>query len=183
MADLRDIQRTLKGDSEAFKRLIERYQQHVAGILWKFTRDHRVHDELAQDVFVEMYLSLRTYKGKAPLSHWLARIATRIGYRFWKEKQSRSRDESFSLTEWDGALMDGQQRIDPSEAARVLYELLAQLAPRDRLVLTLRYLEECDIEETARRTGWSKPMVKVQSLRARKKLRKLFEKAGWEVTL
>ncbi len=184
VADLRQIEQTLNGDSEAYKRLIERHQQHVANILWKFTRDPRTHEELVQDVFVEAFLSLRTYKGKAPLSHWLATIATRVGYAFWKDTYDRRRMEPFSLADWNELLdPDGEPNPDPSDAARFMYELLAQLNPRDRLVLTLRYLEECDIDETARRTGWSKAMVKVQSLRARHRLKKLFEKAGRELEL
>ncbi|MBE0536097.1 MAG: RNA polymerase sigma factor [Phycisphaerae bacterium] len=184
ITDLREIERTLAGDSESYKRLIERYQQHVAGILWKFTRDARMHEELVQDVFVEAYLSLRTYKGKAPLSHWLATITTRVGYGFWKQNHDRRRAEAFSLADWDGLVQaDGEQCVDPSEAGRFLYALLAQLGPRDRLVLTLRYLEGCDIEETARRTGWSKSMVKVQSLRAKRRLKQLFEKTGVELEL
>lgn len=184
IADLREVERTLDGDSEAYKRLIERHQRHVAGILRRFTRDPRTHEELVQDVFVEAYLSLRTYKGKAPLPHWLARIATRVGYGFWKENDDRRRAEPFGAADLDGMLQaDGQRKVDPSEAARFLHELLAQLGPRDRLVLTLRYLEECDIEETARRTGWSKAMVKVQTLRAKRRLKKLFQRTGWELEL
>jgi RNA polymerase sigma factor (sigma-70 family) len=55
------------------------------------------------------------------------------------------------------------------------------MPPRDRLVLTLRYLEQCDVAETARRTGWTRTMVKVQTLRARNKLRKLIEQSGTEL--
>ena len=64
-----------------------------------------------------------------------------------------------------------------------MHRLLEQLPPRDRLVLTLRYLEECDVAATARRTGWSKTMVKVQTLRARNKLRQLIEQSGTELLL
>ena len=181
-AELRDVWRTLQGDSEAYKRLIERHQQHVSAIMWRFTRDRGVHEELVQDVFVEAYLSLRTYKGKAPLSHWLARIATRVGYGFWKANQ-QGPGEAVSLADWDGVAEDGDGGMEPAEAGRLLYDLLGRLGPRDRLVLTLRYLEECDTEETSRRTGWSKAMVKVQSLRAKARLKKLAEKAGWELQL
>jgi DNA-directed RNA polymerase specialized sigma24 family protein len=45
----------------------------------------------------------------------------------------------------------------------------------------LRYLEQCDVAETAQRTGWTKAMVKVQTWRAMKKLEKLFEKAEKEI--
>ena len=58
----------------------------------------------------------------------------------------------------------------------MLHELLAKLPPRDRLVLTLLYLEGLSVAQAAQRAGWSKAMVKVQAFRARKKLRALLEK-------
>jgi RNA polymerase sigma-70 factor (ECF subfamily) len=178
-----DIQRSGQGDSEAYRRLIERHQEHVGRILWRFSRDRRIHEELVQDVFVEAYLSLSTYRAKAPFEHWLARIATRVGYRYWKERGRQKQAEPFSVEEWDQVVGDEDvlDKLEPNEAADLLHRLLEQLPPRDRLVLTLRYLEECDVAETARRTGWSKAMVKVQTLRARNKLQKLIEQSGTEL--
>ncbi|MBP7052636.1 MAG: RNA polymerase sigma factor [Phycisphaerae bacterium] len=182
--DVEDVRQAQQGDADAYRRLVERHQDHVARILWRFSRDRGTHEELVQDVFVEAYLSLSRYRGKAPLEHWLARIATRVGYRHWKEKARRRRTESFDVQEWDGA-MDGDRvagTVEPNEAAEVLHHVFAQLAPRDRLVLTLRYLEQCDVVETSRRTGWTKTMVKVQTLRARNRLRRLLEQHGVELT-
>lgn len=183
--DWNDVKRTRRGDSEAYRRLIERHQDRVARMLWRFSRDRRVHEELVQDVFVEAYLSLRGYDGKAPLAHWLARIATRVGYRYWKEKARRRGMAAFDLQEWDEAVGAAlaTDAPEPDQAGELLHQLLAQMAPRDRLVLTLRYLEQCDIVETARRTGWTKTMVKVQTLRARNRLRKLVEQSGTELVL
>lgn len=180
--DWEDVRRTRDGDPDAYRRLIERHQDHVAGILWRFSRDRRVHEELVQDVFVEAYLSLRGYRNQAPLQHWLSRIATRVGYRYWKEKARSRQSEPFDIQEWDEAAGDGQAArvLEPNHAAELLHQLLEQMPPRDRLVLTLRYLDQCDVAETARRTGWTKTMVKVQTLRARNKLRKLMEKSGAE---
>jgi RNA polymerase sigma-70 factor, ECF subfamily len=182
-ADLEDIEKTRQGDPDAYQRLVERYQDHVARILWRFTRDRAIHEELAQDVFVEAYLSLNTYRGRAPFDHWLARIATRVGYRFWKEKAKRREAQTFSLAEWDQVVDDDDaiRNIEVDQAADLLHGLLEQLPPRDRLVLMLRYLEGCDVAETAKRTGWTKTMVKVQALRARDKLKKLVERSGMEL--
>ncbi|MHC4519991.1 MAG: RNA polymerase sigma factor [Planctomycetota bacterium] len=182
-ADREDIEATRRGDPDAYQRLVERYQDHVARILWRFSRDRAVHEELVQDVFVEAYLSLNTYRGRAPLGHWLARIATRVGYRFWKEKTRQREAEPFSLAEWDEIAQDDDaiDRIEANQAADLLHRLLEQLPPRDRLVLTLRYLEGCDVAETSRRTGWTKTMVKVQALRARDKLKRLVERSGMEL--
>ncbi len=175
-----DVRRSLQGDPEAYRRLIERHQEHIGRVLWRFSRDRRVHEELVQDVFVEAYLSLGQYHGKAPFVHWLSRIATRVGYRYWKQVARRKKRESFTLEEWDQLPGDSVEKMDASQAAALVHRLLGQLPPRDRLVLTLRYLEECDVAETAQRTGWTKSMVKVQTWRARKKLEKLFTEAEKE---
>jgi RNA polymerase sigma-70 factor (ECF subfamily) len=180
-AELEDIRLSRQGDSDAYTRLIKQHQSHVSRILWRFSRDRLVHEELVQDVFVEAYMSLHSYRQKAPFDHWLSRIATRVGYRYWKQMARRQETESFSLAEWDQFPDKSPDDIDPGQAADLLHRLLAQLNPRDRLVLTLRYLEGCDVAETARRTGWTKSMVKVQTMRARKRLEKLFTQAGKEL--
>ena len=180
-AELQDVRQSRRGDSDAYTRLIKQHQPQVSRIMWRFSRDHLVHEELIQDVFVEAYLSLGSYREKAPFGHWLSRIATRIGYRYWKQLARRGKTESFSLAEWDQLPDKSPDNIDPGRAAEMLYRLLGQLRPRDRLVLTLRYLEGCDVAETARRTGWTKSLVKVQSRRARKRLEKLFAEAGKEL--
>jgi len=173
--DLEYIRQSRQGDSDAYRRLIEKHQEHVGAILWRFSRDRLVHEELVQDVFVEAYLSLKSYRAKAPFAHWLARIATRVGYRYWKQTARVQQAEPFSLEQWDRVAGSGDQQVEATEAAELMHSLMAQLPPRDRLVLTLRYLEGCDVAQTAQRTGWTKTMVKVQSLRARSKLKKLFE--------
>jgi RNA polymerase sigma-70 factor (ECF subfamily) len=184
MPDEADVQQARRGDPDAYRRLVERHQDYVAGILWRFSRDRQVHEELVQDTFVEAYLSLNTYHAKAPLAHWLARIATRVGYRYWKEKARQQKREPLHLDLWGRASEDDGivSVLEPSRAAELLHELLGQLPPRDRLVLTLRYLDQCDVAQTAERTGWTRTMVKVQTMRARKRLRKLVERSGMELT-
>jgi RNA polymerase sigma-70 factor (ECF subfamily) len=59
-----------------------------------------------------------------------------------------------------------------------VHRVLAQLPPRDRLVLTLVYLQGCTIDEAATLAGWTRTMTKVQAHRARGKLKKLLESDG-----
>ncbi|MBP8304861.1 MAG: sigma-70 family RNA polymerase sigma factor [Phycisphaerae bacterium] len=171
--DRADIRESLGGDPAAYRRLVERHQAQVSKILWRFSRDRRVHEELVQDTFVEAYLSLRGFKGTAPFSHWLARIATRVGYQYWKQASRPARTWSLTVEEWDRLADTQVSTLQAGEVGALVHRLLEQLPPRDRLVLTLRYLEGCDVAQTARRIGWTQSMVKVQTLRARKKLEKL----------
>jgi RNA polymerase sigma-70 factor (ECF subfamily) len=175
--DLDDVRHCLGGDGDAYRRLIERHQKQVSAMMWRFSRDPEVHEELVQDVFVQAYESLANYRARAPFAHWLARIATRVGYAHWKRQKREKAIETVPLEDWHHIPEEPPAEMEPAEAGELLHKLLAELPPRDRLVLTLRYVEDHSVEKTAELTGWSQTMVKVQAWRARKKLQALFEKA------
>ena len=177
-ADAAEIAATLAGDRAAFGRLVTRHQQDVANYLWRFTRQRGEWEELVQDVFVEAYLSLRTFRGAAPLQHWLKRIATRVGYRYWRGRAKRRAQHAGQREALESLATATARPFAATEAAETVHALLAQLPPRDRLVLTLLYLEECSVEQIAALTGWSRTMTKVQAFRARGKLKRLMEVQG-----
>ena len=177
--DRRDIAASLDGDERSFARLIERYEGTVAHQMWRFTRDEAELESLTQEVFVEVYFSLAGYKAKAPFLHWLRRIATRVGYRYWK-RQARERDRRETLDTWRADFEVSTRPEEPTEAAELLFGLLEQLPPKDRLVLTLLYFEELDTREIGERLGWSRSLVKVRAFRARQKLKTMLEDEGMD---
>lgn len=180
--DHEDIEASLAGDGGAYARLVQRHEADVARRMWRFSRDPTVCEELVQDVFVEAWRGLASFRGRAPFQHWLRRIATRVGYRYWKH---RHRDErALALADSDAA-PDAERELDAPKAAEMLHALLARLKPADRLVLTLMYFDDCGTKEIAERTGWNRAMVKMRVHRARNRLRriaeeeKLLERLGW----
>jgi RNA polymerase sigma-70 factor (ECF subfamily) len=173
--DLVDVRAAGQGDGEAYARLIARHQQQIAARMRTFARQKSEIEELTQDVFVEAYLSLRGYRGQAPFAHWLQRIATRVGYRYWKRLARDRRRVAEHLEEHQDAARAAVDTGDAAAAGELVHRLLARLPPRDRLVLTLMYLEGHSVAEAAALSGWSAPMVKVQAFRARKKLKRLLE--------
>lgn len=175
--DRKDIAESLAGNGEGFARLVRRYQDRVAVQMWRFTRDAVVLDQLVQDVFVEAYLSLKGFRSQAPFLHWLRRIATRVGFRYWKS-QARIEEREGALKETQMSLTAAPEALTPGEAADMLYQLFRRLPPADRLVLNLFYFEECDVKQIADRSGWNRALVKVRLHRARKKLKSLLEEAG-----
>ncbi len=177
-SDRLDIRASLEGEEDAYARLVRRYQPLVSAQMWRFTRDRDILAELAQDVFVEVYLSLGSYRGRAPFLHWVRRIATRVGYRYWK-RQARERRRRVAFAEWKRSPPSLGMDPSPSEAAVYLQALLEQLDPPDRLVLTLQCFEGCNTREIADRTGWSRALVKVRAHRARCKLRAKLTRMGW----
>jgi RNA polymerase sigma-70 factor (ECF subfamily) len=173
--DEADVRASLDGDGQAFGRLVQRYQAPIAAYLWRFTRQRADWEELIQDVFVEAFVSLPGYRAEAPLLHWLKRIATRVGYRYWRRRQAQRREKPIREAE---ATADRFDALSAGEASELVHALLARLSPRDRLVMTLVYLEECSTREIAQLTGWSESLVKVQAYRARKRLKKLCNQEG-----
>lgn len=173
--DLRDIRASLSGDEDGYARLVRRHQQQIAARMWKFTRDRQALEELVHEVFVEAFFSLSGYRGTGPFPAWLDRIATRVGYRFWKRQRRAGR--TVALEDYDRAA-PGDDPDPAASRAVALHRVLAQLSPRDRLVLTLMYWENLSVAEIAQHTGWTQAMVKVQAHRARKRLKKSLEQAG-----
>lgn len=176
--DVADIEAVLNGDEDAYQRIVERHSPAVQKQMRNFSRDPLVQEELAQDVFVEAYLGLGNYRGDAPFRHWLARIATLTGYKFWKKRDKGKRD--VSLSEAQDLVAAKPDEKDPNAAAELLYDLLATLPAEDRLILTLMYLENVPQEEIADRIGGTRVVVAVKIYRAKQKLKKLGEQEPWE---
>ena len=175
--DLADIQAVSNGEEDAYKRMVERYQPLVSRQMWRFTRDPVLLEELVQEVFVQAYFSLTSYRAEAPFLHWIRRVATRVGYQHWK-RQERERRRREALQDSPIPTGGGSSRWTALEAADAVHRLLARMKPRDRLVLTLLHLEGCDTREISERTGWSRSLVKVRAHRARKKLKALLVECG-----
>jgi RNA polymerase sigma-70 factor (ECF subfamily) len=176
--DSQDIRDCQQGDEQAYARLVKRYESLIGRQMWRFTRDPQRLEELVQEVFVEVYTSLHSFKGSAPFEHWIRKIATRVGYRFWKHKARDSeRREKLELNRQE--ILHSQADASPSEAAEYLFNLLGTLPPQERVVLTLLYFDGWDTQEIADHMGWTRSLVKVRAFRARKKLKKKLEIAGY----
>lgn len=176
--DLADVRSALAGDDEAYARIVRRYQPLLFRQMHRFTRDRAVLDELVQEAFVEAWFSLKSYRAKAPFLHWLRRIATRVGYRYWKQLERRRRLDSAAREQAQAA--PANPDAAPDDAGEVVFAYLERLPPPDRLVLTLSYLDECSTKEIADRTGWSPTLVRVRAHRARQRLKRILEDEGIE---
>jgi RNA polymerase sigma-70 factor (ECF subfamily) len=177
-ADRADIQATIEGDHDAYARLVRRYQQRIGNYLWRFTQNATDHEDLVHGVFVEAYISLPTFRAHGVFRNWLLTIATRVGFAYWKQR-ARRRDQEVLLEAAPEPMSVEKASNEEADLER-LEMILASMSPRDRLVLTLLHLEERSVAETAKLTGWSQSMVKVQAHRARKKLKRLIEESEHE---
>jgi RNA polymerase sigma-70 factor (ECF subfamily) len=186
LADSQIIAQVLSGRVNLFEELIVRHQDQVAAIVAGKVPPERT-AEVAHEVFVRSFKSLRNFRGDSPFQHWLSSIAVRACRDFWRG-QYRNRETPLSalsqeaqawLESQDGAASGGQgpNPTDSFETKELIDWALGQLKPDDRLVLTLTYLEDKSVSETAELMGISQANVKIKAMRARGKLRKIIGKA------
>jgi RNA polymerase sigma-70 factor, ECF subfamily len=181
------ITQVLNGDRNAFAFLLKKYKMYVLKIVNRHI-PYGDAEEVAHDAFIRAYESLSKFKGPAGFRMWLAAIATRTCYDYWRRAYRNKEIAMSSLgdehREWIERAASELSDTSPddigrqAEAREVVAWALARLSPEDRMVLELVYMEGLTVREVADLLGWSMANVKIRSFRSRKKLHKLLRNAG-----
>jgi RNA polymerase sigma-70 factor (ECF subfamily) len=115
-------------------------------------------------------------------THWVSRIAVTTCIDQLRAQKRRPEFRWADLSEQEAEVLDSVLTNESDVAANdalaareLVYKLLGQLKPEDRLVLKLLDLEQHSVAEISEITGWNQSLVKVRAFRARGKLKKLFE--------
>lgn len=173
------IAAVLQGDAASFEPLVQKYSPRLFATARRYARREDEVADIVQEVWLKAYQKLASFRGEAPFEHWLMRLAVRTCYDFLRGHQ-RNRESSFSdisepEADWlDRFVAEPGTASENAEAARLLVNrVLEQLAPRDRLVITLLEIEDRSVKDIAQLTGWSVPLVKVRAFRARAEMRKI----------
>ncbi len=180
--DAEIVSQVLDGDVNAFETILIRHRDLVFKIVTKHVPYTDV-EETTQDVFVRVYQSLPTFKGKSHFRHWLSSIAVRTCYDYWRKAYRSGEMAMSSLTkrhqDWlEEVISEESERAlnekgAQEEARELLDWALGKLSAEDRTVLELVYLEGLSVKEAADLLGWSVAKVKVRSFRSRRRLQRL----------
>ncbi len=173
------VARTRMGDEAAARALVTRLIPVVGRIVRAHLPRRTSEEDLVQMVLTKVFTRLDQFRGLVPLEHWVARITVNTCRHELAREKNRPELRHADLSEEQTAVLDHlaaeETELDPQQeiASRELAEqLLAQLNPEDRLVITLLHLEGRSVEEIRKITGWSGPLVKVRAFRARQKMKK-----------
>lgn len=169
-----------EGDEAAFAEIVRRYSPRVFRFASRLLRHPAQVEEAAQEVFLKAWMQLRDYQGRGSLAGWLTRITTNTCLNMLRSARRHPETKIADLTEAEQDWIDNQmadvaldrQRSHEAEfiAADLADRVLETMSPDDRLVLTLIDGAGASIRETAEMTGWSEAKVKVQTLRARRRM-------------
>ncbi len=160
------LDRARSGDADAFAAVIGEHESMVFSIAYHFFNDRSRAEEIAQDIFLQLYRSLGSIESPSHLVHWLRQVTTRRCI----DVTRRSRMRLVPIE----AIDDVQSSDRPHDPLldRRLRQLVAELPDVQRAVVTLRYQEDLDPAEICRIVGLPVNTVKSHLHRAIVSLRK-----------
>jgi RNA polymerase sigma-70 factor (ECF subfamily) len=174
------LERIRNGATDDFAEIVRRHQPRVFAILHRYERDAQKMEDLAQETFVKAWRALGQFDGRAPLEHWVSRIATRVALDHLRKEKRRQNE--IGLPELGEDALDwlhgGDEKneLDGRAAAEILELGMRELSLADRVVITMQEIEGRSVKEICAATGSSNVAVRVRALRARAKLKDALEK-------
>ena len=138
------LTRARAGEASAFAALVRRYPRSVFSIALRMLSDRHRAEDLAQEVFLQLYRGLENIESDTHLAFWLRKVAMN---RAIDRMRHESHYESEPLTE--AAAVADQVAEDDPLLQRRMAELVAQLPPAARAVVVLRYQEDLDPTDIA----------------------------------
>ncbi len=168
------IAETLAGNSDAFGRLVTKYQDRLYNSLVHVVGSTEEAQDVAQDAFVQAFLKLSTFQGNSAFFTWLYRIAFNVAIsQRRKHKTTVSIDQQRELS--GNEPLDHNQapteRIESQERIAQVRTALAALGEEHRTVLILREIDNCSYEEIAEILDLPVGTVRSRLHRARLELR------------
>jgi RNA polymerase sigma-70 factor, ECF subfamily len=163
-----------QGDRQAFNRLVMRYQHLVYNFLYRLNPGSEHVDDLAQDVFIKVFRSLRTLKDPDQFIGWLHKIAVRVYLddrrRYARVRQRLVTDEGVLEMQADPR-SDQARTLAQQELQQALEEAMARLPEEFRLAIVLREIQDLSYEEIAQALRCSIGTVRSRIFRGRQLLR------------
>jgi len=187
VSDAIAVERTLAGDREAYRVLVERHSRNVYRLAYRMTGNGHDAEEVVQEAFLRAYQKLRQFAGQANFGTWVYRIAANYAIDRIRQRGSEdSRRETQTRVGDDGLQVDpvavapdpapSPERLAQSaELGAKMQQALATLTPAERTAIVMRHWEGCAIEEIAAVLKSSNNATKNTVFRAVAKLRKALE--------
>jgi RNA polymerase sigma-70 factor (ECF subfamily) len=180
--DTEMVRAVLGGDAEAFRGLVERYEQRIYHVVFGVVRNPEDARELAQEAFVKAFRSLDRFRLESRFYTWLCRIAINLGIDHLRKMKHRSHAEYDDERAAEGGavvveLSSRIERPDKNVARKHLHERIMaafDALPEDqRAVMVLRELDELSYREIAEVLEVPEGTVMSRLYYARRKLQEL----------
>ena len=172
------VKRAQKEDKEAFEELVRRHQARVFAVAGGILRNKEDVEDIAQQVFLKAYFSLKRFDQRAAFSTWLYKITVNECWDLLRKRKVRPLLYEADLSEEQarqyGASEEREEQAqdvsERLEKKQELERLLECLEERDRMMLVLKEVQGFSVEEIAEILGINGNTVKVRLFRARQRI-------------
>ena len=184
------VARLLERDERAFNTLVREYERRIFALVLRMIGNRAEAEDLAQEVFVQVFKAIGSFRGESKLSTWIYRIAVNLcknRSKYLRVRHSDDQRELGSVEERigtrDAAGANVAQVAGPDEVMAgkqvelIVQHAILELEPSFRECLVLRDVEDLSYEEIGVITGLPEGTVKSRIHRARGQLREIVERA------
>lgn len=184
MNELELIQQLREGNEQAFKTLVETYQDLVYNTAIGIVQNAEDAEDVSQEVFIKVYRSVHTFKGESKISTWLYRITVSSALDHLRSKKSKKRfgflqrlfgDGNEPLHELPDFYHPGVA-LDQKENAARLFKAIDRLPENQKVAFTLNKLEDLSYQEVGEVMNISISAVESLMHRAKQNLKKILDK-------
>ncbi|HEY8388371.1 MAG TPA: RNA polymerase sigma factor [Parasegetibacter sp.] len=177
------IEQLKEGDTSAYKSFVETWQDMVYNTSLGILQNAEDAEDVTQEVFVQVFQSIHSFKGDSKLSTWLYRITLSKAMDHIRRKKRKKRfafvkslfGEEGELTEQPADFNHPGVKLDQKESAAVLFRALNKLSDNQRIAFTLHKLEGLSYQEISEVMKLSVSAVESLMHRAKANLRKWLE--------
>lgn len=161
-----------------FGELYDRYSVRVYNKCYGFSKSEKEAEDLTQDVFLQLFIKLASFKGRSKFSSWLYSFTYNFCVNYVNRNHERKiRDVSDSIS-------DNEPIVQNSDSDDDLYQMqseklkiaLAQIEPEDKKLLLLKYQDGVSIKELAVLLNISESAVKMRLKRAKARILETYTK-------
>lgn len=171
-----------RGNQSAFKTVFDMYKMYAYNLIYKITGPNADHEDLLQETFFQVYLSLRTFEGASSFTTWFHRVVVQVCSGNLRYKLAAKRRPGESAVNYDDMQDTVGDRKDSQETSLALKDLvekaLAGLHDSLRVPLVLNIYSEMDIGEIAAVMNIPEGTVKSRLFTARKQMKEFIQNAG-----
>ena len=178
------VKKAQKGDMEAFEALIGKYEKKIYNISCRMLLDSDEAYDAAQDVFLKVFKSIKSFKSESKFSTWLYRVTSNVCFdilRKRKDKMNSSLDAEIEINDSEVkidpvALTPGvEDEVEREELIRLVSESVNELPEKHRVMIILRDFQDMSYSDIATSLDCPEGTIKSRINRARRALKNLLE--------
>ena len=163
------IERIIAGDKSLFGIIIERHKDYAFTLALRVLNNREDAEEVAHDAFLKALRSLSSFKMESKFTTWFYKIVVNVAISRRRKKRIDTQEIEVNNTQ-HYSTFDDLGGMPLADKKFFINKAIESLKDEERVLITLFYFDEMDMEEISNITGVDKNNLKVKMFRARKKL-------------